>query len=136
MASSSVRRVLRDDVATAHSEREIEHARQLVDARVHGGVRGVHVVRRDFAEDVEVRDALAPSRAGQHRGHELLPELRIDVLGGVDAEAVDAELVDPAAVDVDHPLNDARVLGEDVVEADEVAHRAEISPRKVLLPRL
>ena len=57
---------------------------------------------------------------------ELLPELDVDVLDGVDAEAVDAE-VDPGAVDVGHPLDDPRVLGEQVVEADEVAVLARLA---------
>ena len=50
------RRVLRDNVPHRPEEAEIEHAGQLVDARVHRGVRRIHVVHRDFAEDVEMRD--------------------------------------------------------------------------------
>ena len=48
------------------------------------------------------------------------------MLRGIDAEAVDAEAVDPAAVDLDHALNDARILGEEIVEPDEVAHLARL----------
>ena len=55
------------------------------------------------------------------RRAELLPELRVDVLHGVDAEAVDAEVLDPGLVDVDHPVDDLGPLGEQVVEAEEVA---------------
>jgi hypothetical protein len=39
----------------------------------------------------------------------------------VDAIAVDPEAVDPCAVDIDHPRNDRRIFGEQVVEPDEVA---------------
>ena len=44
--------------------------------------------------------------------------------GRVDAEAVDAVVVDPAAIDVDEALHHARVFGEQVVEAGEVAVHA------------
>ena len=56
----------------------------------------------------------------EHRRRELLPELEVDVLGGVDPEAVDTE-VDPRLVDVLHALLDLGPLREQVVEADEVA---------------
>ena len=72
---------------------------------------------------MEVGDA-PRLRPLEHRRNEGLPELRIDVLRGIDAKAVDAEFVDPVAVDLDEPLHHARILGHQIVEAGEVAHRA------------
>ena len=48
------------------------------------------------------------------------------MLGGVDAEAVDAE-VDPLLVDVDEAVHHGGVLGHQVVEADEVAERDRLA---------
>ena len=59
-------------------------------------------------------------------GTNCLPELEVDVLDGVDPEAVDAE-VDPLLVDVAHPLDDLGPLGEQVVQADEVAVRRALT---------
>ncbi len=84
-----------------------------------GQVGGVGVVDLAEGEEVVVADPLG---LGAHGGRELLPELHVDVLDGVDAEAVDAE-VDPLLVDVDHPVDHLGLLGEEVVEADEVAVR-------------
>ena len=44
-------------------------------------------------------------RVREHLRPELLPELVVDVLHGVDPEAVDAEVADPGLVDVDHPVD-------------------------------
>ena len=77
-------------------------------------------VLRDLAEHVEVADPLR-SGVALHRGREPLPERVVDVLHRVHPEAVDAELADPELVDVDHPVDDARVLREEVVEPEEVA---------------
>jgi hypothetical protein len=81
---------------------------------------GPAAVEGDLAEHEEVTLALA-ARVREHLGPELLPELVVDVLHRVDAEAVDAEVADPRLVDVDHAADDPRVLGEQVVEAEEVA---------------
>jgi hypothetical protein len=70
-------------------ETEIQHRRQLVDARVPRQLRHVHALGRDLAEDVEVRDA-AGARPLQHGRRECLPELRIHVPRGVDAKTIDA----------------------------------------------
>ena len=83
-------------------------------------MRRVHVSRRDFAEDVEIRDA-ARCCPGAHGGDEGTPEGGVDMLRRVDAVAVDAEAVDPCAVDIDHPRDHRRILGEQIVEADEIA---------------
>ena len=61
------------------------------------------------------------SAAARMCGPEHLPELHVHVLGGVDAEPVDAELLDPERVDVDHPFDHLAALGPQVVEAEEVA---------------
>ena len=70
-----------------------------------------------------MRNSDVPSRVrmGEHLRREVLPELVVDVLHRVDAEAVDLEVGDPILVDLHHPVDDALVLGEQVVEADEVA---------------
>ncbi|OMG61402.1 hypothetical protein IL54_4829 [Sphingobium sp. ba1] len=49
--------------------------------------------------------------------------MRVDMAGGIDAEAIDAETVDPVAEYLDHPRNDARIFGHEVVQPDKVAHR-------------
>src|SRR5438067_2051456 len=54
------------------------------------------------------------------------------MLRGVDAKAVDAIFVDPGTVDLDHPTDDARMLGEHVVEADEIAHGAGFTAERAV----
>ena len=49
------------------------------------------------------------------------PELGVDMLDGVNAEAVNVVVADPALVDVDHPLHHFGVFGEEVVQPKEVA---------------
>ncbi len=58
---------------------------------------------------------------GLEGGPELLPELDVHVLRRVDPEAVDADVGDPRLEDVDHPVDDLRAFGEEVVEPEEVA---------------
>ena len=82
-------------------------------------VKGLRPVGH-LAEHEELALALR-ARVVEHVGRELLPELVVDVLHRVDAEAVDGEVADPALVDLDHPLDYPRVLREEVVEAEEVA---------------
>ncbi len=49
------------------------------------------------------------------------PKIRaVDVLGGVDPEAVDLVRPYPVAPDLREPVHDERLLGEDVVEPEEV----------------
>ena len=43
------------------------------------------------------------------------------MLHRVDPKAVDAQLADPGLVDIDHPLDHSGVLGEQVIETEEVA---------------
>ena len=43
------------------------------------------------------------------------------MLGRIDPETVDGEIVDPLAVDVDEALHDPRVFGEEVIEPGKVA---------------
>jgi len=59
---------------------------------------------------------------------EVLPELVLDVLERVDAEAVDAVAVDPVVVDVDESLQHARVFGHQVIEAAEIPERGILAP--------
>ena len=80
------------------------------------GARGVI----DLAEHEEVLLALVVGEA-QHVRAKALPELVVHVPHGVDAEAVNVEVLDPALVDVRHALDHSRVLREEVVEAGEVA---------------
>ena len=53
--------------------------------------------------------------------HPQLEERRVHVLRGVDAEPVDLEARDPRRVDLREPVHHVRLLGEEVVEAEEVA---------------
>ena len=106
------------EVAGRLLEREVQHRLDLV---VGGEVRGVALgLVEDLAEHEELRLAVGLRVVDQARP-ELLPEGVVDVLHGVDAEAVDPEVLDPGAVDVDEPVDHLGVLGEQVVEAEEVA---------------
>ena len=113
---------LRAGDGRAHRRRksEIEHRGQPVDPRVDGERPGVRALAVGLTEDMEVGNA-PRLRAREHGRHEGLPELRVHVLRGVDAEAVDPVLVDPGAVDVDESLEHPRVLGHQIVEPEEVA---------------
>ncbi len=102
-------------------EREIEHRRQAIDAGVARAAPRIDLAKRDLAENVEVRNA-ARCRACAHRRHERGPEFGVHMLSGVDAKAVDPEPVDPAAVNLDHPGDDARMLGHQIVETGKIAH--------------
>ena len=111
------RRLALGEVDALLLEPEVEGGLQLAlggELRHH---RRVAVVDLTEGEEVVVLDL---RRLGQDVRHELLPELDVDVLDGVDPEAVDAE-VDPLLVDVAHPLDDLGPLGEQVVEPGEVA---------------
>ena len=99
-------------------EREVEHGLRLVRGREARRVRARGV--EDLAEHEELALAL-PVGVAEDVGQELLPELVVDVLHRVDPEAVDREVLDPRLIDVGHPGHDARMLGEQVVEPEEVA---------------
>ena len=99
-------------------EPEIQHGLHPVPCRVLGGERPAGV--EHLPEHEELGFALAAG-IGQHLRSEALPELVVDVLHGVDPEPVDAHLPDPGLVDVDHPADHLRVLGEQVVQTEEVA---------------
>ena len=117
-------------------EREVEDRLHLV---VGGVVRGealrpgVAAVERDLAEHEEVRVAVG-LRDRLHARPELLPELVVDVLHRVDPEAVDVEVLDPGLVDVDHPVDHLGTLGEEVVEAEEVAVLAVLAGERGVAP--
>jgi hypothetical protein len=100
-------------------EREVQDALHLVVRHVVRGDRPAEVFG-DLAEHVEVADPLR-SRVALDLWCEPEPERVVDVLHGVHPEAVDAEVADPGHVDVDHSVDDTRVLGEEVVEPEEVA---------------
>ena len=108
----------RCEVTRRFLEREVQHGLHPVlrcEVR-REGFRGVE----DLAEHEELALAVVAGEL-QHLRPEPLPEGVVDVLHRVDAEAVDAEVGDPVLVDVDHPLDHAGVLGEQVVQAEEVA---------------
>ena len=96
-----------------------------VQDRLHLGTSGVarseglDLQIEDLAEHEELLKTL-PTGELEHFGAKLLPELVVDVLHGVDAEAIDPEIPYPGLVDVDHALNHPRVLREKVIEASEV----------------
>ena len=132
LASSSVPAPFRDDVDDRAREREIEHARQLVDARVHGGVRRVHVATSRLRRRCGSSGCRAPSRAASIAGTNCCQNSGLTCCAVSMRKPSTPISVDPAAVDVDHPLHDARILGEDVVEADEVAHRAGFAAERAV----
>ena len=101
-------------------EREVEHGRKPGVASPARQQSGIIVARRDFPENVEVRDALR-GRMVADGGDEGAPELRVHMLGGVDAIAVDAEPVDPPLVDGDEAIHHARIFGRQIVQTDKVA---------------
>ena len=109
-------RALRREIARSVLEREIEYGLH----RVAGGEARRPREVEDLAKHEELLLALA-LRVREHLRAELLPELVVDVLHGVDPEAVDAEISDPGLVDVDHPVHDGGVLGEQIVESEAVA---------------
>ena len=115
--------VLAHHLANALLEGEVEHGGKAVAAGILRDVAVVVVVAVDLAEDMEVRDA-AFAGCLEHGGHEGLPELRIDVARGIDAEAIDAGAADPVRIDIDHAFQHAGVFGEEIVEPDEVAEAA------------
>ena len=111
------------EAGRAGLEPEVERRLQPAFRRVPGHERRVGVEHLAEREEVVV----AVERSALLDGvRELLPELDVDVLRGVDPEAVDAE-VHPRPVDLAHPVDDGRLLGEQVVEADEVAVLAGLS---------
>ena len=119
--------VARHQLLDRSRETEIEHRRQLVDARVARELRHVHAVGGHFSEDVEVGNA-ARARAIEHGRRKGLPELGVHVTRGVDAKAVDGVTVDPLAVDIDEALHHARVFGHEIVEPDEIAEQRALAP--------
>ena len=58
---------------------------------------------------------------GQDLGHKFLPELQVDVLDGVDPEAVDVVIGDPILVDLGHAVDHVGMLGEQVIQTEEIA---------------
>ena len=105
------------EVAGGVLEREIQHGLHPVAG---GELRGEALGRvEDLAEHKELVLAVGLGVVEDVRA-ELLPELVVDVLHGVDPEAVHAEVADPVLVDVGHSVDHRRVFGEQVVEAEEV----------------
>ncbi len=118
-----VAEALRREPAGRVLEREVEDRLHLVVGRVvrGEGLRGgAAAVEGHLAEHEEVGVAV-PLGDGLQPRAEGLPELVVDVLHGVDPEAVDVEVLDPGLVDVGHPGDHLGSLGEEVVEAEEVA---------------
>ena len=116
--SASVGPGARGEALRRRLEREVEHGLRAVGRREvrRERARGVE----HLAEHEELALALAV-RVVQDVGQEALPELVVDVLHRVDPEAVDREVLDPLLIDVRHPAHDLRLLGEQVVEPEEVA---------------
>ena len=112
----------RDGLDRGHAERKIEHARSL-SRRVLRELAGLAGVVGDFAEDVEFGMPFARARSSI-AGTNFTQNSGFTWRAVFDAETVDPGTVDPRSVDFDHPVDDARMLGEEVVEAHEIAHRA------------
>ncbi len=96
---------------------EVQHRGQRAD----GGVVALdlRIAVEHLAEHGEVRLAVGLGVL-QHGRRDALPELRVDVLGRVQPVAVDVEVVDPEVEDVDEPVDHVDLLGEEVVETEEV----------------
>ncbi|MCB5292185.1 hypothetical protein BJQ90_01619 [Arthrobacter sp. SO3] len=105
------------EVARRVLEREIQHGLHLVAG---GELRGEALGGvEDLAEHKEVVLAMGFGVL-EDLGAELLPELVVDMLHGVDPEAVHTEVADPLLIDVDHAVDNPWLLCEQVIEAEEV----------------
>ncbi len=105
-------------------EGEVQRGVQAALGDVRGGDGRVGGV--DLAEHEEVVAALLRGVRVQ-RGRPLGPELHVDVLDRVDAEAVDGEVLHPPLVDLLHAADDLGPFGPQVVEAGEVAVRGGLA---------
>ena len=70
----------------------------------------LHIIFKHFAKNMEIGNAFGFC-FGEYCRRELLPKFRIYMLGGINAETVNAEIVDPFSVYIDKALHHARVLG-------------------------
>ena len=110
-------------------EREVERGVQRQLGAEPRGVGGVAV--EHLAEHEEV--GLAERRcAGLDPRAERLPELVVDVLDRVDPEPVDVEVGDHVREDLDQTLLHLWLLGEQVVEAEEVAVQAVLAGERAV----
>jgi hypothetical protein len=108
-------------------EAEVEGGRERQLGAEAAGVVGV--AGEDLAEHHEVALHRRVRLDGRDEG---LPELVVHVLHGVHAEAVDPELGDHRLVGLGHAGDHVGMLGEEVVEAEEVAvERALAGERRV-----
>ena len=98
-------------------EREVEHVRELVIA--HEGRKLDRVRVEHLAEELEIGHA-GGARCSEDLGRPDLEERPVDVARRVDPEAVDLRAADPVAVHLRQPVHHRRLLGEEVVEAEEV----------------
>src|ERR1700676_2585846 len=89
----------------------------------------IELWRVNLTENVEIRYAPG-SGPSAHCRQEALPEFRIDMLGGVDAEAVNVVLVDPVAEYLDETAHHARILGHHIVETEEITHRGALATKR------
>ena len=71
---------------------------------------------------------------GLQRGAERLPELVVDVLDGVDPEAVDVVVGHHVLEDADQPVLYLGLLGPEVVEPEEVAIEAVLAGERAVAP--
>ena len=120
-------------------QREVDDVRHAAFAHERRQRRSVGL--EDLAEDVEGRDA-GSAGSGADLRHPRLEERAVDVLRGVDAEAVDLVGPNPVTPDACEAVDHERLLGEDVVEAEEVslleaARRAgrEVDVAAIVVPR-
>jgi len=58
---------------------------------------------------------------GQNVRPKGLPKFHVNVFGSVDAEPVYAKFFNPIFVDIDHPIDNFRSFGEQIVEAKKIA---------------
>ncbi len=107
-----------DEAGDRALKSEVEHSRQPGAGRVEAEKLGVGVVH--LAENKELGNALL-TRIGDNRRGELLPEFGVDVFDGIQPKTVDPEFANPVFEDFDHARDDFGILGEQVVQSEEIS---------------
>ena len=108
-------------------EREVEDGRHIGLAHIGRNLGGIRVVDLAEGEEVGVRRIRVALQLGAEGG----PELEVDVLDGINPEAIDPE-IHPLPINIGHAINDLGVFGHEVIEADEVTEGDGFAlPRRV-----
>ena len=111
-----------DGISHGASKGKIKHRWKLINTRVFGEQRDINIARRDFAENMEVGDALrfGTREHGRRKGS---PKFGVYMPRGINAETINAVFVDPIAVDINESLNHARIFSHQIIKPNEIPHR-------------